>query len=70
MLSKVKAVIEERGISRNRLAMMSGITPSAIYNLFNGNVPLYPGWKRRIAEALDMDESDLFPEGGESNEKE
>lgn len=66
MIEKLKETITEKGISRNKLALLSGISPSDMYGIFNGTRPLFPNWKRRIAEALEMPEEDLFPEDGDN----
>lgn len=71
MLKILKAEMKSRGISRNKLALLARIAPSDIYGVFNGTRPLFPAWRRRIADALGMDEDELFPEqeGGKGNEK-
>ena len=69
MLNKLKTTIEERGITRNRLAIMSGISTSDMYQIFSGKRALFPAWRKRIAEALEMPEEELFPEEGEGNDE-
>ena len=53
----------DKHISRNQLAKMSDITPSDLYSALNGNKPMYPNWRKRIADALEMPEDELFEEG-------
>lgn len=62
MYKRLIEAIEERGITKYRLAKMSGITPQDLYTVLNGHKPLYNGWRKRIAEALEMDEAELFGE--------
>lgn len=60
---RLQEVLNERGISKLQLALKSEIAPSDLYLALNGKKPLYPGWKKRIAECLEMDESELFING-------
>lgn len=62
MLEKLKKEIALRNITRNKLAIMSNIVPSDLYAALLGRKPFYPGWKKRIAEALDMSVEELFPD--------
>lgn len=62
MFEKLKKEIALRNITRNKLAVMSDIVPSDLYAALLGRKPLYPGWKKRIAEALDMSVEELFPD--------
>ena len=62
MYETLLKTIEGRGISRNRLSMMSGIAPSDMYQVLKGNKPLFPSWKVQICDALEMTEEELFPE--------
>ena len=66
MYDRLEKILYDRHITRNRLAKMSGITPSDLYSALNGHKPLYPGWKKRIAIALDVPEDVLFLEREES----
>lgn len=62
MYEKLKKKLAEEGITKYRLAKMTNITPQDIYSLLHGKKPLYPNWRKRIAEALNMAEADLFEE--------
>ncbi len=61
MFGKLKEELALRNITRNKLAIMSNIVPSDLYAALLGRKPFYPGWKKRIAEALDMSVEELFP---------
>ena len=63
MYQKLKTLLYERHITRNRLAKLSDITPSDLYTALDGKKPMYPNWKKRISEALDVPEEELFEEG-------
>ena len=62
---RLQEILKERGLSKMQLALKSEIAPSDLYLALNGKKPLYPGWKKRIAECLQMDETDLFDNVGE-----
>lgn len=65
------SILNERGISRYRLACLADIPVSRIYGALAGREPLHPAWRHRIADALQVPEAELFPEqeGGKGNEK-
>ena len=58
-LKEVKAA---KGVSGLKLSQMTGISPGAISNIENGKIIAYPGWKQRIAEALEVPVEEIFPE--------
>lgn len=60
MYEKLLTTMKERQVSRNRLAIKSGISPSDLYSALAGNKPLYPGWRKKIAAALEAPEEELF----------
>jgi len=65
MTNNLKKVRQERGISQLKLAFLTGIGPSEISRIENGWIKPYPGWRKRIAQALDVGEDQLFPNGKE-----
>lgn len=66
MYEKLKSILEAKGITKYRLAKMSNISTQDMYSLLNGKKILYPNWKKRIAEALEMPEEELFEERSEN----
>ena len=70
MYNKLKTVMAERHITGYALAKMTGITSSNIYRALNGKVEFFTGWKKRIADALNVPIDELFDEekGGEDDE--
>jgi transcriptional regulator with XRE-family HTH domain len=51
----------KRGWSQVALSIKTGgISPSDLSAIENGKKIPYPGWRRRIARALNMDEKTLF----------
>ena len=67
-LKKLIETLRERNISRLQLAMRAGISPSDLYAVLSGKKFLHPGWRRKIAEYLQMDERDLFGTDGGKND--
>lgn len=65
LLSKM----EQMQISRYKLAKITGISSPDIYQALSGKKPMYPNWKKRIADALACSVDELFPKGGESDEQ-
>lgn len=62
MYQKLKNVLEEKGISKYRLAKKSNIASPDLYSALSGKKVLYPNWKKRISEALEVPEEELFEE--------
>ena len=62
-------VLEERKMSKLQLAMNTGIAPHYLYNAINGKMPFYPKYKKAIAEYLQVDESELFGNEVQNEEK-
>lgn len=60
--SKLETLLYVRRISKMQLAMRTGINPSALYDAINGKRQFYDGYKRKIAEFLEVDEEYLFSE--------
>lgn len=62
MYQILRARLNEKGITVYRLAQLTGIAAPDLYTALGGKKPLYPGWRRRIAEALEVPEEFLFSE--------
>ena len=62
MYEKLKSVLKERELSVNKLSFGARISPSDLSSVLSGKRPMYPNWKKRIAEFLELPESDLFGE--------
>ncbi len=59
---------EKRGWTKSELARRSGVPLAEICRIEGGKIFPYPGWRRKIARAMEMPESELFQEvdGNES----
>lgn len=64
MFARLKTALEEKRISIYRLATMARIASPDLYNALSGKKPMYPNWRKRISEALEIPEEDLFEEEG------
>ncbi len=59
---RLKKELEQRKMSVRQLALKSGIIPQALYAAINGKVEFWPGWKKKVADALELSVEDLFEE--------
>ena len=59
---RIELELRERGISHAELSRRTGIHTSTISRLIAGKLHPYPGWKRRIGDALVCSGDDLFRE--------
>ncbi len=65
-VNNLRNVREKKGISQLELARITRIAPANICNIENGRQYPYPGWRKRLSEALQVDEQELFPEVDEN----
>ncbi|MDK2887923.1 MAG: Helix-turn-helix domain [Thermoanaerobacter sp.] len=61
----IRAIRERCGMSRAELSRRTGIDYSTLWKIEKGLIALFPGWRRRIAEALGVDERELMTDGKE-----
>ncbi len=59
--NNLRQVMKEKGVSGFELFRRTGIAPSTISGIVNSRIIPFPGWRKRIAEALGVTEKDLFP---------
>lgn len=62
MYRELKKILNDSDLSVYKLSKITGIASQDLYNALNGKKELYPGWKKRIATALNMDAAELFGE--------
>lgn len=60
MYPRLIDTMEERGITKNKLAQISCIAQPDVYCLVNGKKPAFPSWRERISNALGIKEEYLF----------
>ncbi len=61
MENNLRKIRERHGLSQLALSRKTGIAGNIISNLENGKIFPYTGWRRRLAKALKVNESELFP---------
>ena len=59
---RIRAELKQRNMSVRQLAIKSDIIPQALYAAINGKVEFWPGWKKKVADALEMSVEELFEE--------
>ena len=68
MNNHLAEVRKRAGLSQLRLGYLTGIQPTEISRIETGRLKPYPAWRKRLARALNVSESQLFPgEKGESD---
>ena len=50
----IKDKAKEKDFSIYRVSVLCKITPSSVYQLMKGLVPMYPKWKTAISDVLDI----------------
>lgn len=58
----LELIRRKKGWTQKELTQRSGVSNGVICNLEKGRVYPYPGWKRKLAAALGVEESTLFDE--------
>ena len=58
--NKLREVRESKGLSQLQLSAKTKISPGAICNIENNKIFAYPGWRKRISEALNVPEEEIF----------
>ena len=65
MENRMKEIMGDKRISQAELVRRSKISPSSINILFHKKMIPFPGWKKRIAQALDCKIDEVFPRESE-----
>jgi hypothetical protein len=55
-------ILYQKQISQAKLARMADMNLSDLNAMLHGRRPAFPGWRRRIAKAIGLPESVVFPE--------
>lgn len=66
--NNLKRTMREKNVSGFELFRRTNIAPSTISGIVNNRVIPFPGWRKRISEALDVPETEIFPENNEGKE--
>lgn len=62
MFNRVRKARNNKGMTQFELSKKSNITQADLSQIENGRIFPYPGWRERIAIALNKEENYLFPE--------
>lgn len=61
-MNNLKAYRLKLGLSQFGLARLSGVPSSTISRIEQHKIYPYPGWRRKLSAALNIDEAYLFPD--------
>lgn len=65
VVSRVREERIKRGWSITRLTVLTGINSTSLSQLERGKLTVFPGWRRRLAQAFELSEEELFGKAGE-----
>jgi transcriptional regulator with XRE-family HTH domain len=65
----LRTIRKERGWSLTQLTVKTGIDGSSLSKIERGIWPCGPGWRKRLAEAFELPEEELFRRVGESDDR-
>ena len=57
---KLKRELNRQNISIFKLSHLTGIHSPDLYNALNGKKPFYQGWRKRIAQSLNVEIKQIF----------
>ena len=60
MYERLREIVRQQGLSINKLALLSNITPADLYSAMSGKKPFFPNWRKRVALTLNVTEDELF----------
>lgn len=58
--NRILKLMANQNISQRKMEKITGIAVTDINQLLNGKKCCFPGWRKRIAAALGLKESELF----------
>lgn len=61
-MNNLKVIRTSKGLSQFSLAKIANITPADLSRIENNKIYVYPKWRKRISEALQVPEKELFPD--------
>ncbi len=65
----VRSVIKAKGLSIRKVALSAGMAPQSLYAALNEREAFWPGWRKRVAEVLEIPEVELFNERSDDDEE-
>lgn len=64
MNSKLKAIMNEKGLSAYKVGKALGYKSTQVYNILNGWGYPYPKFRKEVSKLLDVEEASLFDSNG------
>jgi transcriptional regulator with XRE-family HTH domain len=61
-MNRLREIRKAEGMTQLKLSALTGITQYELSRIENGWVFPWPGWRKRIAKALNVAENEVFPE--------
>jgi transcriptional regulator with XRE-family HTH domain len=61
-MNNLREIRTRKKLSQLDLAKLTDIAPAEISRIENDWLRPYPGWRKRFADALGVEEGELFPE--------
>jgi len=68
-LLELAEILYKKRLSQAKLARMADMNPTDLNSMIHERRPAFPGWRQRIAKALNMPESEVFPELKEAEKR-
>lgn len=62
LTNNLKEIRNFKRLSQFQLAKRADISPADISRLENGKIFAYPGWRKKLSEALGVTEIEIWPE--------
>lgn len=62
-MNLLKEIRKAKGLTQFELSRRTGIHPIEISKIERNTIKPYPGWRRRLAAALEVQEEEIFGEG-------
>ena len=63
MYETLRDLLKDRGLSLSKLSYGARISLSDLSSALSGKKPMYPNWRKRICEYLELSEDEVFKEG-------
>ncbi|NHM26331.1 helix-turn-helix transcriptional regulator [Desulfofundulus sp. TPOSR] len=60
-MNRIREIRQQKKMTQFELARRTGIHPVNLSKVESGVLRAYPGWRKRIAEALGVTEDEIFP---------
>lgn len=69
MQNKLRAMMDNQGISNKELSIITNMDKRIISKILRGETRIWPGWQKKIADALGVPIGELFENDSRCNEE-